>query len=518
MPDSNKNMKTRRERQNFRHQGALPLAALCGIVVFLFSITATSVEAANGSKLLFLGNKNIAPVVYLDNSAPAGVAVDIVRELAKHLPQPVEIRAMDWLEAQALVARGEADALIQINPTEERKKIYDFSDTLLVSQFSIFTTTDRVGISGISSLHGLRVGVESGGLPRQLLDKEPQIALTIIPNFLEGFKQLNNAALDAVVVDERVGSYIIAENKLRNIKVTGKPVAFSYSAIAVKKGNTTLLDAVNNALHIIKADGTYQTVIEQWKPKEVVFQTREQITKKIFYVTTVVLLILILIIVFWMVTLKRELAKRRATEEKLREHYSTLQSIVNSANALIFSVDAHYRYTSFNQVHAAAMKALYGAEIEPGHPLLEYMTVPQDRETARGNIDRALSGEQSVEESYSGEELRSRHYFQVSHSPVRSETGEVIGVAVLAQDITERKKSEEELRTLNEELEQRVRERTAELEIKNAELQKMNRIFVGRELRMVELKEKIREMEHAYKQRSQAVDGNGSKEDRGKTY
>jgi hypothetical protein len=47
----------------------------------------------------------------------------------------------------------------------------------------------------------------------------------------------------------------------------------------------------------------------------------------------------------------------------------------------------------------------------------------------------------------------------------------------------------------NEELEQRVKERAAELEEKNAELYKMNRLFVGRELRMVELKERIRELE-----------------------
>lgn len=52
-----------------------------------------------------------------------------------------------------------------------------------------------------------------------------------------------------------------------------------------------------------------------------------------------------------------------------------------------------------------------------------------------------------------------------------------------------------ELSRLNEQLEQRVKERTAELEAKNAELLKMNRLFVNRELRMVELKELIRELE-----------------------
>ncbi len=59
----------------------------------------------------------------------------------------------------------------------------------------------------------------------------------------------------------------------------------------------------------------------------------------------------------------------------------------------------------------------------------------------------------------------------------------------------ELRESEENLQRLNEELDQRVKERTAELEAKNAELQRLNKLFVGRELRMVELKEKIRELE-----------------------
>jgi hypothetical protein len=40
-----------------------------------------------------------------------------------------------------------------------------------------------------------------------------------------------------------------------------------------------------------------------------------------------------------------------------------------------------------------------------------------------------------------------------------------------------------------------VKQRTTELEEKNTELYKMNRLFVNRELRMVELKQRIRELE-----------------------
>lgn len=62
-------------------------------------------------------------------------------------------------------------------------------------------------------------------------------------------------------------------------------------------------------------------------------------------------------------------------------------------------------------------------------------------------------------------------------------------------DLTERKKVEEELKKYHEHLEDMVKERTAELEKKTAEVERINRLFVGRELKMIELKKRIAELE-----------------------
>lgn len=73
---------------------------------------------------------------------------------------------------------------------------------------------------------------------------------------------------------------------------------------------------------------------------------------------------------------------------------------------------------------------------------------------------------------------------------------------LLEEEIEKRQEAQDELEQLNKSLEQRVQERTAELlaksdelELKNRELDHFNKLFVNRELKMVELKDRIRALE-----------------------
>jgi PAS domain S-box-containing protein len=124
----------------------------------------------------------------------------------------------------------------------------------------------------------------------------------------------------------------------------------------------------------------------------------------------------------------------------------TLRGLIDAVEGPVFSVDAKYRYTSFNATHAEVMKSLYGEDIELGRSILEYQTVDEDRRLTRSHLDRVLLGERVVEEAFSGEEARTRHYFRVTHDPIRDD-GVIIGAAVQAVDVTERRSAEESVRT-----------------------------------------------------------------------
>ena len=136
----------------------------------------------------------------------------------------------------------------------------------------------------------------------------------------------------------------------------------------------------------------------------------------------------------------------RKAEEVQKNQYLLLNGILESTDSAVFSLDRQYRYTSFNSHHAMVMKMLYGATIELGRSIFDYQSVRDDQVKAKFNIDRALAGEEFVEQAFSGEETRSRRYFEVPHRPVKDAGNTVIGVAVFAQDITDRKKAEDALR------------------------------------------------------------------------
>jgi len=136
---------------------------------------------------LFLANESLPPMNFIKHGEPTGIVIDLAEALAKRMPRSVEIRLMHWAEAQQLVLDGRADALLQINPNPERLRIYDFSEPLLTSEFTIFTSADRLGVASVRDLRGLKVGVEKQGLPISLLQEVPQIIVQIIPDLIQGF-------------------------------------------------------------------------------------------------------------------------------------------------------------------------------------------------------------------------------------------------------------------------------------------------------------------------------------------
>ncbi|MEJ2690785.1 MAG: PAS domain S-box protein, partial [Deltaproteobacteria bacterium] len=154
----------------------------------------------------------------------------------------------------------------------------------------------------------------------------------------------------------------------------------------------------------------------------------------------------------------QDITERKQLEAKAWEQYATLESIIESSENPIFSVDHRYCYTSFNQQHATVMQELYGAEIELGQSILDFISEKKDRSLAKVSLDRALNGENVLLEDYFGKKKEAR-IFEASYNPIRDMNGMVLGASLYARDTTERRRAEEQLKAS----EKRLRDLTANL-------------------------------------------------------
>ncbi|MDR5862862.1 PAS domain-containing protein [Halomonas campisalis] len=162
-----------------------------------------------------------------------------------------------------------------------------------------------------------------------------------------------------------------------------------------------------------------------------------------------------------------DVTERIRQAETLREREHWIRTITDELPAMIAYLDRDLRYVFTNRVYDEwygwPRDLILGSELEALHTA-EHCT------RLRPYLVRALAGEsvsfEFPESSYSGE----HRVLLRSYVPHHDGEGEVIGLFALIRDITERRRTAEALHQAYQNLEQRVRERTAELTRVNDQL------------------------------------------------
>ena len=143
--------------------------------------------------------------------------------------------------------------------------------------------------------------------------------------------------------------------------------------------------------------------------------------------------------------------------QRLRESEGRLRMLVEQVPAVLWTVDAALRFTSCRGAGLAALG--YTSDRIVGASMYEFFHTQDESFPAIATARRAIEGTpDNYELPWGG------RTFQVHVEPLRDPGGAVIGAIGVALDITERKLAERALREVNEQLEQRVRSRTAQLE------------------------------------------------------
>ena len=160
------------------------------------------------------------------------------------------------------VTSGKADVGIAgISATDERKQSVDFSDTYTTSKQLIIVKDDSTIASG-ADLEGKTLGVQTGTTGDILVSDIKDATVERYAKGMDAVQALSQGKIDAVVIDSEVAKKFVEETS--GLKTLDEAYAEEEYAIAIKKGNTALIDAVNKALSELKADGTVDSIIAKY--------------------------------------------------------------------------------------------------------------------------------------------------------------------------------------------------------------------------------------------------------------
>ncbi|KDE38965.1 Lysine-arginine-ornithine-binding periplasmic protein precursor [Nitrincola lacisaponensis] len=208
------------------------------------------------------------PFSFVDTSGNVvGFDVDIAKALAERMGVDVDIQTSPWSGIVAALAGGRFDACIcSMSVTEERQRAVDFTDSYYSSGLSVWVRSDNDDVNSLDDLQGKRVGSTIGETGNQWAVENGQgkwrnQTFQGLPDMLTG---LTTGRVDAIIADDVPVYVALAESDLAIKMVDVGELPRWPAAISIQKNKPELLAALNTALEEIKADGTYQSIVDKW--------------------------------------------------------------------------------------------------------------------------------------------------------------------------------------------------------------------------------------------------------------
>ncbi len=130
---------------------------------------------------------------------------------------------------------------------------------LALSMLAGCSGTAKKEIKTADDLADAKIAVQEGTTGDTLVSEDyPNATISRFKSALDAGMDLSNGKVDAVVLDELPAKQIVAKND--NLQILSEELTQEEYAIAIKKGNTELVEKVNQALADMKADGTFDTI------------------------------------------------------------------------------------------------------------------------------------------------------------------------------------------------------------------------------------------------------------------
>ena len=250
---------------------ALTVGALAGCTSNNEGASASSSAATEApTTTLVVGFDNSYPPYGFigDDGSYTGFDLDLATEVANRNDWSIELMPIDWDAKDALLGQGTVNCIWNGFTMEGREDSYTFSEPYMLNEQVIVT---KAG-AGIDSLEGLAGKVVITQIDSAALDvlegDQAELAATFgkldtISDYNNAFMQLEAGTVDAVACDLSIAAYQMAANPDAYVQLE-TPLSSEHYAVGFKKGDESLVGAVNETLKAMYADGTVQQLCEKY--------------------------------------------------------------------------------------------------------------------------------------------------------------------------------------------------------------------------------------------------------------
>ena len=224
---------------------------------------ASELKTVEAGKLIMSTNAAFPPYeMVADDGSFEGIDVEVAGAIAGKLGLELVVDDMDFDAALLAVQQNKSDIVMAgVTVTEDRQLVMNFSDSyatgvqVVIVKEGSDVTLDNLGEKMIGTQRGTTGYIYTS-------DDYGDDHVTAYDNGASAVQALINGQVDCVVIDSAPAEAFVAANAGLTILDT-EYVTENY-AIGVNKDNTALLDAINQALAELTADGTVQAIVDKY--------------------------------------------------------------------------------------------------------------------------------------------------------------------------------------------------------------------------------------------------------------
>lgn len=213
-------------------------------------------------QLVMATNAEFPPYEYHEGENIVGIDVEIAQAIADEVGAELVIEDMAFDSILTAVQSGKADmGIAGLTITEDRLQNVDFSNSYAIATQVIIVNQDSA-IDDPDDLGGKTIGVQLGTTGDIYAEDIEDATIERYNKGFEAVQALLQNKVDAVIIDNEPAKVFVEQNE--GIRIVDKEFTVEEYAIAVKKGNSDLLEKVNKAIEELQESGKLQEIVDKY--------------------------------------------------------------------------------------------------------------------------------------------------------------------------------------------------------------------------------------------------------------